>query len=93
MIPRYVWNPFIAINTKLISGEKITAGLCQKRRLEMYHVIHASFMDGEQIIPPLMPNQIQAQRNDAVTHGEADYLVGLSQWIVCNFEGLVILVL
>jgi hypothetical protein len=34
--------------------------------------------DGEQIIPPLMPNQIQAQRNDAVTHGEADYLVGLS---------------
>jgi hypothetical protein len=59
----------------LISGEKITAGLYQKRRLERCHVIHASFMDGEQIIPPLMPNQIQAQRNDAVTHGEADYLV------------------
>jgi hypothetical protein len=53
----------------------MTAGLYQKRRLEVCHVIHASFMDGEQIIPPLMPNQIQAQRNDAVTHGEADYLV------------------
>jgi hypothetical protein len=36
----------------LISGEKITAGLYQKRRLERCHVIHASFMDGEQIIPP-----------------------------------------